>query len=362
MLPSLLVAAAVVAPAAPIPKDALPNPTGPAPRIFAVKPDANGTIWLTGQVFEKRKQRVNVAVVANGQQVPKLQEREVLTSNYIRRTLGDFGAKFTTVEGQPLTAEEATRRVKSGAVVLISADGKPIDRTWLKAVTDQAVVMLTEGLGTIYFQYGNNPLPQTPDPRLVLLCPTEQGTVRLPVNANAVKGSGPVFIDEVGNGRVIRGKVAIQNIDVAALPAEAAPSKPAEADGKKAIEDIKFDAYDVKGNLIPRSEALKRLRAGGLVLIAGDNRLPDAEYLKAFRDDLLVLVSAELTFPAGTPNPFDPPVKAAAAPGPAKPQPPVAQPAPPIAKPLPQILPAVPVKPAVIKPGVIQAVPPPPDR
>ena len=43
-----------------------------------------------------------------------------------------------------------------------------------------------------------------------------------------------------------------------------------------------------------KDDTLKRLKAGGLVLIAGDSRVPDASYLKMFRGDLLVLISPEL--------------------------------------------------------------------
>ena len=55
MLPSLLVAAAVTAPAAPVPRDAVPNTTGPAPRVVAVKADGSGAVWITAQIAEKRK-------------------------------------------------------------------------------------------------------------------------------------------------------------------------------------------------------------------------------------------------------------------------------------------------------------------
>jgi hypothetical protein len=61
----------------------------------------------------------------------------------------------------------------------------------------------------------------------------------------------------------------------------------------------------VTGKLIPRREALTRLKAGGLTLVAGDNRFPDADYLKAFREDLIVIVTPELVFQPGQQNPFD---------------------------------------------------------
>lgn len=357
MFSSLLVAAVVSAPAAPVPKESLPNTTGPAPRVLAVKADGNGTVWITGQVYEKRKQTINMTVMENGKAVTKQQEREVMTSNYVRKTIGDFGGKFATADGKPLTTEEATRRVKGGAIVLISADGKPIDKSWLKAVADNTVVMLTEGLGSIYFQFGAAPMPMTPDPRMVMLCTNDEGIVRLPVNPNAAIGhGGQVAYDDLAGARVARAKLVVLNggnveID-GSVPAESQTTKPAASDGKKALEEIKFDAYDMSGKLIPRADALKRLKAGGLALVAGDNRFPDPEYLKAFRDDLIVIVSAELTFPQGTVNPFDTPGKPSAAP---------AKPGVRVAPAVQQLLPAAPLKQVIIKPAIIkQAVVPPP--
>lgn len=349
MLPSLLIAAAVTAPAAPIPRDALPNPTGPAPRVLAVKADPNGTVWITGQVYEKRKQKVTSSVIENGQRVIKHQEREVLTSRYIRSTLGEFGGKFTTAAGTPLTADEATKRVKNGAVILISADGKPIDKSWLKAVRDDTVVMLAEGLGTIVFQYGTVSMPQTPDPRLVMLCAGDDGVVRLPVNPIAVvEGSNTVIYDDLGGARIARARIAVPDADIHNVTGNGQTGSSTNC--KKSLDDIKFEAYDVTGKLVPRGEALKRLKAGGLALVAGDNRFPDAEYLKAFRDDLLVVVSPDLVFPPGTPNPFDFTAKPAAVPaadGVGKP-----------IVPLPvQQAPVIQIKPGIIKQV---AVPPPP--
>lgn len=65
----------------------------------------------------------------------------------------------------------------------------------------------------------------------------------------------------------------------------------------KPLADVSFDAYDLSGKRVPRSEALKRLAAGGMVLVAGDSRMPDDTYLRGFRDDVLVLVSNELVLP-----------------------------------------------------------------
>ena len=344
MLPSLLVAAAVTAPAAPIPRDTLPNTTGPAPRVLAVKADTSGTVWVTGQIYQKRKIKQNIMVIENGKQVMKQQEREVMTSSYLHKTLGDFGGKFVTADGTPITTDEATKRAKDGAVILISADGKPIDKSWLKAVRPDTVVMLAEGLGNIVFQYGAAPMPMTADPRLVMLCTNDQGAVRLPVNPNGGNANGnQIYYENLGGGRVIRGQVMVQSIDISgsSAPGQAQATKPAGSDGKKALEDIKFEAYDLNGKLIPKAVALKRLKAGGLALVAGDNRFPDANYFKAFRGELIVLVSPELVFPAGTPNPFDVQTKSTA-PAPTAPV----------------QAPAIQIKPAILKRAA--AAPPPP--
>jgi hypothetical protein len=353
MLPSLLVAAAVTAPGAPVPKDTVPNPTGPAPRVVAVKADAAGAVWITAHVYEKRKVKQSYVTVENGKQVVKTQDVEQLTSNYVRKTLGDFGGKFATADGTPISTEDATRRVKDGATLLITADGKPVSPGWLKAVRGDTVVMTAEGLAEAHFQYGAAPLPTTAAPRLAMLGTDEKGEVRLPVNPNGASAGGPVYYDnfEGRGGRIIKGRAIMLQGDVAYIDGGAAapPSTtPPGPDGKKALADIKFDAYDVDGKLIPRGEALNRLKAGGLVVLAGDNRFPDPEHLKAFRDDLLVIVSGELVFPAGTPNPYDYRVnKPAAAPPAAGGKPGLIAPAPPVqAVPLPAIGVA---KPAIIK-------------
>ena len=319
MLPSLLITVAIAVPGAPIPKDAVPNTTGPAPRVVAVKSDANGTVWITAQVWEKRKVQQQFFAVENGKQVMKQQEVEQNVSNYIHKAIGDFGAKFSTADGEALSTEEATKRVKNGATLLVTADGKPIDRAWLRAVEGDTVVMQAEGLAHAQFQYNlynpaNSALPTTASPRLALFRADETGAVKVAVNPNSGMGNGNnVYYEDLGGGQFRGRAIAVQGnfaIDGSGTVLQQGTAKSA-AENRKLLSDIKFDAYDTTGKRVPRAEALKRLRAGGLVLLAGDNRFPDAVYLKAFRDDILVLVSGELVFPAGMPNPYDMPVKTA---------------------------------------------------
>jgi hypothetical protein len=321
MMPSLLVAAAVTAPAAPIPADTLPNLTGPAPRVVAVKAQANGQVWITANVYEKRKVKQSYVAIENGQQVVKTQEVDQMVSNYINKPIGDFGGKFATADGTALSAEQATRRLKDGATLLVTADGKPIDKGWLRAVSGDTVVMTAEGLSEAHFLYGSPPYPTTASPRLAVLGVDGKGVVRLPVNPNG-NANGQVYYDDFRGARVIRGRaVMVQGGLVESWDdgsSAAGPSTtPPGPDGKKALADVNFEAYDVTGKLVTRNEALKRLKAGGLVVIAGDNRFPDAEYLKAFREDVLVLTSNELVFPPGIPNPYDHPAAKPTAPAPA---------------------------------------------
>lgn len=320
MLPSLLVSAALTAPGAPIPADATNNTTGPAPRVVAAKADAAGTVWITAYVYEKRMVQQITFVIENGKQVQKQQGVEQLVSSYIRKSLGDFGDSFSMADGTRLSAAEATRRVKGGATLLISADGKPIDRGWLRAVAANTVVLTTEGLAHAHFQFnqgGNQAgvLPSTATPRLARFCADESGAVKVDVNSSAVVSNGPYYSDDLGGARIIRGRAVMQNVEIDSTsyygPRATAPAP----DGKRLLSEVKFDAFTRDGKRIPRSEALQRLKAGGLVLLAGDTRFPDEDYLTSFREEMMVLVSGEFVFPVGQNNPYDMPVKKAPAAG-----------------------------------------------
>jgi hypothetical protein len=315
MLPSLLIAAAINVPAAPIPRDTLPNPTGPVPRILALKANEAGVVCIIATTYEKQIVQHQVFVSENGKQILKQQDQEVVIPNYVHKDIGDFGGKFATVDGFVLTTEQTIRIIRDGATILITADGKSIDKSWLRAVSKNTIVMFTDELPRAHFQYGHSSLPTTPAPRLVMLGTDEKGSVRTPVNPNAYDVSqDDDFVGFPNNAARLlrRRRVAIVNGNamlVGTADTGAAAIKPPGPDGKKTLAEIRFDAYDLTGKLIPKAEAMKRLKAGGLVLVASDNQFPDTEYLKAFHEDLIVLVSPELTFPPTTPNPYDMPAK-----------------------------------------------------
>jgi hypothetical protein len=287
--------AALTAPGAPVPPDTVPAPTGPAPQVAFLRADPTGKVWVQVLTYQKQKQTRSRSVVENGQRVVKQEVVEVMVPTYSRKQLGDVGAKFTTADGSELTADDALRRIKDGTAVLVSADGKPVQKAWLKAAGPDAIVISAEWLASGTIQNTSPQPPPTAAPRLVLLAADMEGKVRLAYNPNVGGNVGGVYY---GNGNIVMARqlggvqqVIIQDNAGFAPPA---PNAPAGAAPTKPLDEVKFEAYDLTGKAVPKDEALKRLKAGGMVLIAGDNRLPADEYLGLFKGDLLVLVSAEL--------------------------------------------------------------------
>jgi len=300
MYPSLVLSAALIAPAAPQPRDTAPNCPGPAPRVLALKADAGGNIRIIGstpvKVTVTNTQFVIETTIVNGkqvqQQVQKQVEQDIVTSQYMNRMLNDFGAKFLTADGAPLTLDEATARIKNGATVLASADGKPVAKTWLQAAAPGTVVVVAEGLSHVQLQYGTGgAMPTTVGPRLAMLGADSSGKVLTACTSQPLGTDGVYYGDVMfdGGGRAFRGGGRVYYGGFNQNPDAKIVVKP--------LADVKFDAYDLNGKLVPRGEALKRLAAGGMVLVAGDNQMPDETYLKGFREDVLVLVGPELVLP-----------------------------------------------------------------
>ncbi len=305
MNPSLLLSAALLAPAAPLPRDTNPTETGPAPRVLALKADAAGAVRIIGTVPTKVTvtntyftiEQVMVDGKPVQRQVQKNVDQDIVTTTYLNKSLADFNGTFATADGKPLTVAEATSRVKNGATMLASADGKPIAKTWLRAVGADTVVMVADGLSHAQPQFGGGTLPTTPAPRLTMLGADDSGKVLAPCTSLPLNPNGGVYYDEMmldGGGRAWKGGRGFRG-DIGYIDYGAQ-----QYGGKvvnKPLADVKFDAYDVTGKLIPRTAALRQLAAGGMVVVAGNNQMPDEAYLKAFHRDVLVLVGPELVVP-----------------------------------------------------------------
>src|SRR5205823_867998 len=120
-------------PAAPVPRDTVPPPAGPAPKVVVLRADAGGAVAVEGRIVESRPVIQKVTTLENGQPVAKDVPRDVPRTITVRKALADLAGELSTAGGVKLTPEEAARRVKDGSAVLVSADGKPVAAAWLRA-------------------------------------------------------------------------------------------------------------------------------------------------------------------------------------------------------------------------------------
>jgi hypothetical protein len=340
MFATLLVAAAT-APTAPVPTDTNPAPAGPAPWVVHLKSDDANPLRLMVQTPTTVKQTTNVVEIINGVRQVKQVVRDVQTVRSAVHTLSDLPGTVTAADGSPVGSAELLRRAKTGLTVLISADGKAVDRAWLRAVGPNTVIVASEALA------GSANPPQvigrqvatTQAPRLTLLATGSDGTVRVTTNSptNGRYTSGRVMFINNGNGVM----PLMMDDGIGFVPNGGAPQV-------RPLSEVGFDAYDLTGRLVPKEEAVRRLRAGGLVLVAGDGRLPDPAFLQPFRGDLLVLVSGEnlTTGAPATPAGAKPAIIRAA---------PLALPAAPLVAPVPA--PALRVAPAVLRAAPLRVAP-----
>ena len=292
MLTSMLLGAALAAPGAPIPKDADPAPTGPAPWVVYLKSDSTGRAQVMVYKNQKVTQSRQVTETVDGKVVTKIVQETVdlMIASYV--LLDSTNPKFITAGGTNLTLDTVMKRAKDGLVVFVSADGKPVGKSWLRTIDPEAVIVTAEGLVSPVAPRAVVAVPTTA-PRLVLLGTDKDGKVQIAYNPGTAGNYGMNFVNggvmfwNNGNGM----QQVFLNHDGSYSPNQT----PVNAEAPlKSLEEIKFEAYDLDGKAVSKVNALKRLKAGGYVLISGDNRVTDASYLKMFRGELLVLVSNEL--------------------------------------------------------------------
>ncbi|HYH66880.1 MAG TPA: hypothetical protein VD866_19455 [Urbifossiella sp.] len=293
MFASLLIAAAA-APAAPLPADTNPAPAGPAPWVLHLKGD-DGQLRVMVQRLVSTKQVRTITKNVNGQLVTEQQTVDVQVPQHTQVSLADLDGTVAAADGSPVGPAELVRRARDGVTVLVSADGKAVDRAWLRAVGPNTVVVASKSLGGAMAppQVLNTGrvLPVGPSPRLTLLTAGPDGTVRVSTQRGTVHylSTGRMII--LNNGAPL---MLDDGIGYAGPSNGGTQVRP--------LSEVGFDAYDLTGKLVARDEAVRRLRAGGLVLVAA-GRFPDPVHLQPFRGDLLVLVSNEnLTAPGAAPT------------------------------------------------------------
>ena len=132
---------------APVPSGAAPDlPAGPAPRILVLKPNAEGAVRIP--VTRAEKAAVGVVVVgiagnANGGQI--MIDGPAGTTPVPLSEVKDL--KITTAGGKTKEVADAVKgRLAKGGVVVVSADGKPVDPQHLKLFKDDVLVLVAPEL------------------------------------------------------------------------------------------------------------------------------------------------------------------------------------------------------------------------
>jgi hypothetical protein len=151
--------------AAPVPAPPPPVANGPLPRLMELKADASGKVIV--QVMRTEMQKVQVgagaAIGPNGAP-PAVITREFPVTKSVQVELSEVkDLAITTADGKKVEVADAVAKVKNGATVVVSADGKPVSPNHLKLFKDDVLVLASQELaGTTGFTGGPNVLPVFP--------------------------------------------------------------------------------------------------------------------------------------------------------------------------------------------------------
>ena len=157
--------------AAPVPAPAAPVASGPVPKLLELKANADGKVTVTVARTEMVKVTVaqGNAINPNGGAAPAVVTRDVPVTKMVVVELGDVkDLKVTTADGKKVETADAVKALKGGAVVVVSADGKPVSPNFLKLFKDDVLVLASPELtaaigvpstGTKPFPGGIRPLP-----------------------------------------------------------------------------------------------------------------------------------------------------------------------------------------------------------
>lgn len=200
---------------APVPVPSTPVPTGMAPRVMELKADANGKVMITVTRMEKVQVGVGAAIGPAGGALPPpaAAVREVSIAKVVE--LGEVkDLVFTTADGMKVEKENALKRLASGAIVVVTSDGKPVSPSFLKVFKDDTLVLVSPELtvpvggvmggGGFRVNPGGNvrplPAPIAPggviqiQPGVIQVIPIGPGGVQVevaPVPANKVPEKAP---------------------------------------------------------------------------------------------------------------------------------------------------------------------------
>lgn len=163
MLTSFVLTMAI---AAPVPAAPAPVANGPLPRLMELKADASGKVVVT--VVRNKTQKIQIGAgnaIAPGGAAPAVITREVQVPEIAQVELGEVkDLAITTADGKKVEATDAVAKLKNGATVVVSADGKPVSPNHLKLFKDDVLVLAAPELAAAggFGQGGASTMPGFP--------------------------------------------------------------------------------------------------------------------------------------------------------------------------------------------------------
>jgi hypothetical protein len=132
---------ALLAPSAPVPKDVPPQ--GPAPLIVDLKPNPDGKVLVTVRREEKRKVAVRGPAI-NPNAPDGAETREITSIRTLQVELTDVkDLQVFTAGGKAVETKDALAKIKEGAVVIRTTDGKKVDPNFLRVFKDDTLVLVS---------------------------------------------------------------------------------------------------------------------------------------------------------------------------------------------------------------------------
>ena len=146
MTPTMFLTAALLLPAAPLPKATAAS--GPAPYILQLKAGTDGKVKL--QVMRTETVKMMTATVTagpNGQQIVQQVEKEIPQTKMVMVELEELkDLKASTADGKELSPKEAAAKIGNGTMVLVSANGQKVDPAYTRMFKDEIVVLCSPDL------------------------------------------------------------------------------------------------------------------------------------------------------------------------------------------------------------------------
>ena len=214
----------------------------PAPVLLELRPDAEGRVFVA----------VSEWVAVKVQQVTA---GELHSGNFPVTKMVDLaalkGLTVTTAGGKAVDPADAFKPVHPGAVIVVSADGQPVDVKFLKLLGNDTLVVAGK-------------------------------TFR---EATAGKSPAPYFLDlkSDAKGDFVRTVAKYNEIPVGS----AGVRIPMLVQERFAAQDL--PATTAGGEPVAPADAAKAYAAGATVIVSADGQPVDAKFLKLFKADVLVL-------------------------------------------------------------------------